>query len=651
MKRILICCLCLTLLCSCTALACGAEMKGDELLLIREDTLPEQMWQKTASFPDWKGYTDDTLAMNSMLSFRFSSGQGMLWLRVAEGTESFVLYINGRRVDTSSAAPGIWRVDFSSAAVNGTNTLQVSNILPLGKANAVEAFVPYPVVLEGNGSLEGIRPETLQLISDLISSDVAFGFPSAQLAVVKNGRLVYENAWGHTNSYAPDGTPRTDAPPVTTETMYDLASVTKMFSVNYAIQKLVTDGRLDIRTPLVEILGDDFAADTLDLAYLDAKISPDLETQIAWKRALTVRDLMCHQAGFPASLHFNDPDFDMAKQAKGLPGSNLCYAADRRQTLEAISRMPLYYQPGTATIYSDVDYMVLCFVVEAVTGERLDRYMKESFFEPLGLRHIAYQPLENGFSPDDCAATELNGNTRDHHAFFEGIRTETLQGQVHDERAWHCMEGISGHAGLFSSASDLARLASVMITGGYGPNRFFSRNVIDAFTAPKSFDAGQWGMGWWREGDDQRVWYYGTQSASNTVGHQGWTGTLAMIDESRDLVVVYLTNSINSPILDENHINSFRGGRYTAATLGFVPQVLSIGMDTDGDVTGQLLDLAADMAGESLKLIPADADENHPRVKNAYSKIAVLRKWAEAAGNDGWLAFADSLEAQLQQYR
>ena len=629
--------------------AAPAEAGKDvfETIVSQAESLPEWGWQKQAVFPDWKGYTDDTLAMNSMLSFQGWHGQGALWIRVSDEVEAFALYVNGKKLDTAAMKGGVWRVDISRESVDGVNTLQVSNILPLGLDGAVEVCVPYPVVLEADEGLGGIRPEALRLVSDIIQSDIDHGFTSAQLAVVKDGRLVVDRAWGTVNACHPDGTRRTDSPAVTPETLYDLASVTKMFSANYAVQKLVTDGQLDIDAPIVDILGDSFAEDTLDFAYAEVEEAPDHETQKAWKRGLTVRDILRHQAGFPASPHYNNPDFDMAALAIGRPGSNLCYAADRASTLAAIRRTPLLYEPGTRTIYSDVDYMLLTFVIEAVTGQRLDAYMRETFYAPLGLEHIAFLPLENGFAADDCAATELNGNTRDGHVAFEGIRTQTIQGEVHDERAWYCMEGVSGHAGLFASASDLAKLASVMLTGGYGEHRFFARNVMDLFTAPKAFDFGQWGLGWWREGDDQRAWYFGTQSAPDTVGHQGWTGTLVMIDPSRDLVIAYLTNKINSPVTDEANLNGFDGSCYTASTLGFVPQILSIGMDVEADVSGQLLDLAADMAAESAKLIPEGAPAEHPYARNARSKIDVLRAWAAAAGSAETEAFADALEAAL----
>lgn len=642
MKKMI--CLCLVLSMLCAGMGHGESAGGAAAMALQPlDALPGAGWQSTVSFPDWKGYLDDTLAMNSMFSFRFYHGQGTLYLEVAPGVTGFTLYVNGVKYDTTGVGEGLWSADISAAAVDGVNTLQITNLRPRGIEQAVTAYIPYPVVLPGDAAEEGIHPEALQLISDIIESDIAHGFTSAQLAVVKNGRLVVQREWGRVNSYNPDGTPNADSAPVTTDTLYDLASVTKMFAAGYAIQKLVSEGLLDVDTPVVDLLGDGFAEDTLDFAYAGVENPPDLETQKAWKRSLTLRDLLVHEAGFPAAPNYNDPDYDFPNQQRGPAGSNgnIVYATNREETLKALFRTPLMYPPHSKTLYSDADYMLAGLIVEQVTGQGLDEYLKQNVYGPLGLDHVTYLPLENGFAPEDCAATELNGNTRDNRVSFSGVRTETLQGQAHDERAWYCMEGVSGHAGLFASATDLAKLASAMLTGGYGDCRLFSRNVMDGFTAPKGFNFGQWGLGWWRQGDQQRPWYYGTQAATNTVGHEGWTGTLAMVDPGRELVVVYLTNKVNSPVLGDGDLNKFVGGCFTASTLGFVPQILSIGMDGEGDISGQLLDLLADMAEESLGKIPEGAASDHPYVKNAVSKFEVLKKWAEAAGNGEYVQLAE----------
>ncbi len=608
-------------------------------------SLPEGDWQKTGAFPDWTGRVDDTLAMNSMMSFRGYAGQGSLYVSVSPETESFSLYVNGYRCDTAGAAAGMYEIDISSAAVNGINTLQVTNIRPLGLKEAVTVYVPYPTVIDGNGSLEGIRPEALQMVSDIISADIENGFTSAQLAVIRNGRLIINEAWGLKNSYTPEGAAKTDSDPVTTETLYDLASLTKPFSILYAVQKLITDEVIHPADKIVDVLGEGFATDTLDFAYDGVENPPDHETQVEWKKSLTIADVLSHRAGFPASLHYNDPDYDMRLMNIGKRNGNLCYARTREETLTALCKTPLINKPRTKILYSDIDYMVMTFVIEQVTGQRLDAWLKENFFAPLGLERITYLPLENGFSKEDCAATELNGNTRDNTVTFEGIRTETLQGEVHDERAWYCMEGVSGHAGLFSTAADLARLATLMLNGGMGNHRYFSRNVIDAFTAPLAYDLCQWGTGWWREGEDQRMWYFGTMADSGVIGHQGWTGTLAMIDPSRELVIVYLTNKVNSPLMSPDNTNRFAGSEYTASTLGFVPQILSMGMDTEYDITEQLTDLAADMAAESLGVIPEGAKADSADVKNTRSKLQVLRKWA--GDREEYVKLAEDIENAL----
>ena len=631
---------------SCASGAMSAKPEQDPQATATGDkngaATPSTPWQSEVSFPDCLDEVNATLPINSMYSYLGYHGQGTIQVSVAEGVEDFSLFVNGHRVDTSAiTAGGTHDLDVSELAVNGTNTLQVSNIRPFGLSDAVTVRIPYPVVLAGDPAQEGISPKTLEVVSDLIATDIEHGFTSAQLAIVRNGRLVYENAWGLCNSYLPDGKPNTQSPPVTTSTLYDLASNSKMYSVNYAIQLLVSEQRLNLDARICDFLGEEFASETILVHNSQGKlIEGDLDTIKKWKKQLTVRDLLRHQGGFPA-----DPQYPMSYlydderaakgkdfQANDLFAGNGADEATRAKTIKMINKTPLKYEPGTQTVYSDVDYMVLGLVVEKVTGTDLETYLKQTFYEPLELTHITYNPLKAGFSADDCAATELNGNTRDNSQHYDGFRTKTLQGEVHDEKAYYSMAGVSGHAGLFANATDLAKLASVMLTGGYGSHRFFSKDTIDAFTSPKSETEPTWGLGWFRMGDAGRPKYYGTQSSRGTVGHQGWTGTLTMIDPSRNLVVVYLTNKINSPVTDvDENPDFFNGNWYTASTLGFVAQFISMGMDADQDVSDQFLDLSADMAVESLRLIPETIDpaSDHPSVKNYESKRALFEKLAE----------------------
>lgn len=621
--------------------------------------LPGGQWQAQPVFPAWAGYVDDTLALNSMFTFQHYSGQGTLYVAPEAGVASFALFVNNKPINTAQmAGGGVYAVDISGCTLNGDNTIQVSAVQPAGKT--VQVSIPYPVVIEGTPEQVGLDRDVLEALEQLIQSDVDNGFPSAQMAVIKNGRLVYQNAWGRVNAYLPDGTPNTASPAVTNDTLYDLASNSKMYTANYALQLLVTQGKIDLDSRIVDLLGQSFVDDTIDITFSGYE-NPGLEVNKQWKSELTLRDILRHQAGFPADPQYHNDAFDQHTQKPAAGVANPLFSgwdgtpATRQATLKAIFKTPLMYKPGTKTVYSDVDYMLLAFVIESVTGQPLDQYLEQNFWAPMGLDHITYNPLLNGFAPNDCAATELNGNTRDGAVHFTGVRTATIQGQVHDEKAFYAMGGISGHAGLFSNAADLAKLASVMLTGGYGQQKFFSRNVIDTFTAPKKENAANWGLGWWREADDGRCWYFGTQSSSGTIGHQGWTGTLTLIDPVENLVVVYLTNKINSPVTNKAaNPNKFNGNWYTSSTLGFVAQILYQGLSNRaGNPNAALSALLADMAAGKFQLVAKDGatSPDHPIVRAGYALVETLFDHAKATHSAADRANAKAALALLDPNR
>lgn len=621
--------------------------------------LPGGQWQAQPVFPAWAGYVDDTLALNSMFTFQHYSGQGTLYVAPEAGVASFALFVNNKPINTAQmAGGGVYAVDISGCTLNGDNTIQVSAVQPAGKT--VQVSIPYPVVIEGTPEQVGLDRDVLEALEQLIQSDVDNGFPSAQMAVIKNGRLVYQNAWGRVNAYLPDGTPNTASPAVTNDTLYDLASNSKMYTANYALQLLVTQGKIDLDSRIVDLLGQSFVDDTIDITFSGYE-NPGLEINKQWKSELTLRDILRHQAGFPADPQYHNDAFDQHTQKPAAGVANPLFSgwdgtpATRQATLKAIFKTPLMYKPGTKTVYSDVDYMLLAFVIESVTGQPLDQYLEQNFWAPMGLDHITYNPLLNGFAPNDCAATELNGNTRDGAVHFTGVRTATIQGQVHDEKAFYAMGGISGHAGLFSNAADLAKLASVMLTGGYGQQKFFSRNVIDTFTAPKKENAANWGLGWWREADDGRCWYFGTQSSSGTIGHQGWTGTLTLIDPVENLVVVYLTNKINSPVTNKAaNPNKFNGNWYTSSTLGFVAQILYQGLSNRaGNPNAALSALLADMAAGKFQLVAkaGATSPDHPIVRAGYALVETLFDHAKATHSAADRANAKAALALLDPNR
>ena len=283
----------------------------------------------------------------------------------------------------------------------------------------------------------GLSINSIETIENIIEDDIKNGFPSAQLAIIKDGKLVYQNAWGVVNAYNQDRTKKEDVIPVTNDTLYDLASNTKMYSVAYAIQNLVENNRLSLDDKVIDIIGDKFIDNTIEIQFDSFKEDyPGFQKIKEWKSSVTVKDLMMHRAGFPDSGHYHNEKYDQVNQKLVDDVDNVLYVenANKEKTLyEGICKTPLIYEPRNKVMYSDIDYMLLGLIIEKVTGTNLNTFLSDTFWDPMGLTHITYKPLENGFDKNDCAATELNGNTRDGLVDFPRVRKETIQGEVHDE--------------------------------------------------------------------------------------------------------------------------------------------------------------------------------------------------------------------------
>ena len=379
-------------------------------------TIDSAQWQRDVRFPNW--ITTVNTSASNIVPFQFYHGQGTLYVTLERGCTSCSLYVNNRKVKISKKAlqsGGTLSVDIAPYTKDGTNTLQVCDIVPKGMKNAVRVCVPYPVVKKGTLKDSGLSKASLSLIDALITSDIQNGFSSAQLAVIKDGRLVYQNSWGAVQTYD-ERAERISAPAVTNDTLYDIASVTKMFSVNYAIQYLIMQEKLSLETKLVDVLGTSFVDDTIAIAYKNRAAVP-LSTNKAWKESLTVRDVLSHSAGEHVGPSYFNDRIDVASGAVGDDKTNVLYAGSdgsaetREKTLAQLCRTPLVYEPRTDVVYSDVDFMLLCFVIEKITGQPLDDFLRETFWKPLGLTHITYNPLQHGFCKTDCAATEICGNT------------------------------------------------------------------------------------------------------------------------------------------------------------------------------------------------------------------------------------------------
>ncbi|HBX1080977.1 TPA: penicillin binding protein PBP4B [Salmonella enterica] len=410
---------------------------------------------------------------------------------------------------------------------------------------SLSAFaVEYPVLTTASPDQVGFDSQKLHRLDGWIQNQIDAGYPSINLLVIKDNHIVLQKAWGYAKKY--DGSTLLAHPiRATTNTMYDLASNTKMYATNFALQKLVYEGKIDVND-------------------LVSKYIPGFKDmpgdKIKGKDKLRIIDILHHVAGFPA-----DPQYPNKNVAGKL------FSQSKSTTLEMIKKTPLEYQPGSKHIYSDVDYMILGFIVESITAMPLDRYVETTIYKPLGLKHTVFNPLMKGFTPPQIAATELHGNTRDGVIHFPNIRTNTLWGQVHDEKAWYSMGGVSGHAGLFSDTHDMAVLMQVMLNlGGYGNVKLFDDKTVAQFTRRSPEDA-TFGLGWRVNGNASMTPTFGVLASPQTYGHTGWTGTLTSIDPVNHMAIVILGNRPHSPVANPKvNPNVFVSGLLPAATYGWI---------------------------------------------------------------------------------
>ena len=447
--------------------------------------------------------------------FKGYKGQGHLLLQ-NEGVKQADVYINGRHLDiTEALASGkkVTDVDIHAYTRDGYNTLKILNIQP--EKAGLKVQIPYPELQYGRPEQSGVSSDKLKKVDEVIENDIKNGFPGAVLLVVKDGRIIKQGAYGWAKKYEQMVLlPESAREPMRTDTMFDLASNTKMYATIYALMKLTEEGRLS---------PEDFVS-----KYLPEYMGDGREK-------IKLRDIMTHSAGYEPVLSLHKPS------------SGEFYSLQREKSLHLLNKAPLTYPLGTKTVYSDTDYMLLASVIEKVTGERLDTYVENEIYKPLGLTHTLFNPLRKGFQPGDFAATEPCGNTRSGMVYFPGIRRATIQGEVQDEQTFYSMDGVSGHAGLFSRATDLAVLAQLLLNGGgYGNYKLCGQQTLTYFTKPTDRNP-KFGLGWNKMYMPDRVWEFGPYASSQAVAHSGWVGTDICIDPQYDLAIILLTNRVHVP--------------------------------------------------------------------------------------------------------
>ena len=312
----------------------------------------------------------------------------------------------------------------------------------------------------------------------------AGGFPGGAVVVGRRGATVFQRGFG-SMSWG------TRAPVVPERTLYDLASLTKVVATTTAIMLLYDNGQIALDDPIAK--------------YLPAFSG-------GAKDDVTIQLLLEHRSGLPAGR-------DLWRIAYS-PGEA------RQKAVET----PLQCVPGQCYTYSDLGPDLLAFAVEEITGQSLDQFLRERVFEPLNMRETQFRP--HWTLRDRIAPTELTPP-----------RGYPLRGEVHDENAF-ALGGVAGHAGLFSTAADLAVFAQMMLNGGHiNGVRIISDSTVARFTA-RTPAKGTRALGWDTCGNDGSCGKYMSQRA---FGHTGYTGTSMWIDPDRDLFVILLTNRVHAP--------------------------------------------------------------------------------------------------------
>lgn len=416
------------------------------------------------------------------------------------------------------------QVLFGKMEPKGKLPVTVCNNFQFGAG--ITSIIPPPLVLPP-ALLEAVAPETVgmnstilnridSLANDMIRKGAA---PGCQVLALKDGKMVYSKNFGHYD-YSQKET-------VTSESVYDLASVTKICATTLSVMRLYDEGKLNI--------------------------DGTLGTYLTWVRGsnkehLKLRDILLHQAGLVAYIPF----YKETTYENGWPDT-LIYKAfpDSLHTLrvaEGLYMTPRYVDTmfrrildskiipaGRQYIYSDNDFIFLGKIVEAITGKRLDNYVRETFYEPLGLLTTGFEPRSRIPLPQ-LVPTEFEN-------FF---RVQWIRGDVHDPGA-AMFGGVAGHAGLFSNATDLGVLLQMVLNGGsFNGKSYIKPETIKYFSAYHS-NISRRGLGFDKPEKDNasRQEAYPCKSASaQTFGHTGFTGTCVWIDPQYNLVFVFLSNRV-----------------------------------------------------------------------------------------------------------
>jgi CubicO group peptidase (beta-lactamase class C family) len=343
----------------------------------------------------------------------------------------------------------------------------------------------------------GLRAAQLHLIDDAVAAAIqAHETPGAVVLIARHGKIGYWKAFG-ARALQPQ------VEPMTRDTLFDMASLTKVMATTPAIMLLTQNGQVR--------LGDRVKR------YLPLFAG-------GGKDNITVRQLLVHYSGLPA-------DFDLSKRWQG-----------RDAALEELWRIPTLGPSGKEFLYSDLNFIALGEIVRAVSGKSLDLFVQQNLYQPLGMTETTFLPPASWIPR--IAPTESRQRSEEYlKGGADATAPQMLRGEVHDPTSWR-MEGVAGHAGLFSSARDVAIYAQMLLDRGKIQGKsLLSPLTVQAMTSPQSPAGGPVrGFGW-----DIDTSYSSPRGDlfHGGFGHTGFTGTSLWVHPASDTFVVILCNRVH----------------------------------------------------------------------------------------------------------
>ena len=308
-------------------------------------------------------------------------------------------------------------------------------------------------------------------------------FPGAVVLISKNNKVIYEKGFGHLTY---DDTSAI----VTKNTVYDLASLTKVIATTTATMLCYDRGLFDLDAPVIKYI-------------------PEFGKN--GKDNITIKNLLLHNSGLPAFIRF----FKTTNNSD--------------EVLNEIYSSKLSYKTGTETMYSDLGIIVMGKIIERVTGKSLDDFCKKEIFNP-------FKMTSTYFNPPDSLQYKIAPTELDNY-----LRHRLIWGEVHDETAF-LLNGAAGHAGLFSTAEDISKLVNVILNNGlYDGKQFIKPGTIKLFTTRYS-DQSTRALGWDTKSEENST--AGDLFSMSSFGHTGFTGTSVWVDPTRKLYVIFLTNRV-----------------------------------------------------------------------------------------------------------